>query len=175
MVLVSRVVKGSHGGDPKPLRAHDFGASKNRAAANNPTPSKTSSLGIFRTPPPSDAPPTSLALLGSSRLFKIAHLDRHLRCQEREAPNGGWRPERQCKQSCARDAWENSARGPPGPPVRSRCCYPGLQLVLGCTPNGESEFRDGGRPEIVSRSQSNLAGNAAEEAYPANRGDQCES
>jgi hypothetical protein len=86
-VLVSRVVKGSHGGDPKPLRAHDFGASKNRAAANNPTPSKTSSLGIFRTPPPSDAPPTSLALLGSSRLFKIAHLDRHLRYPERK-PRG---------------------------------------------------------------------------------------
>src|SRR4029077_21031556 len=69
------------------LRAHDFGASKNRAAANNPTPSKTSSLGIFRTPPPSDAPPPSLALLGSSRLFKVAHLDRHLRYPERK-PRG---------------------------------------------------------------------------------------
>jgi hypothetical protein len=39
---------------------------------------------------PSDAPPPSLALLGSSRLCKIAQLDRDLRCPKRKAPAGGW-------------------------------------------------------------------------------------
>jgi hypothetical protein len=30
------------------------------------------------------------ALLGGSRLFKIAHRGRGLRCQKRKAPAGGW-------------------------------------------------------------------------------------
>jgi hypothetical protein len=48
---------------------------------------KQAAWALSRTSPPSDAPPPSLALLGSSRLFKIAHLDRHLRYPERK-PRG---------------------------------------------------------------------------------------
>jgi hypothetical protein len=43
---------------------------------------------MLGTTSPSDAPPPSLALLGDSRLCKIAHLDRHLSYPEREAPVG---------------------------------------------------------------------------------------
>ena len=43
---------------------------------------------FFAEAAPSRAPTSSLALLGRSRLCKIAHLNRDLRCPSRKAPAG---------------------------------------------------------------------------------------